>query len=37
MGLEALGLVLLLKVQAVVQALVIKPGASEKAPSVLNH
>lgn len=35
--LEALGLVLLLKVQAVVQALVIKPGASEKAPSVLNH
>lgn len=35
--LEALGLVLLLKAQVVMQALVIKPGASEKAASVLNH
>ena len=35
--LEALGLVLLLKVQAVIQVLVIKPGTSEKAVSILNH
>lgn len=35
--LGALGLVLLLKVQTVIQVLVIKPRASEKAVSVLNH